>query len=410
MTPWTTPADLRAQVQKLWDKGRLLADPLREDSIFPLRLTLRGPSSAELSEHFDTVRNWIGDLQAGQGRGYRIAWREVRHRIIGSNALPETVWIDTLENALGLIGKGREAERFQGLVAQTRQRQPALLAWLRKRPLKVVELAPDWPRLLDMVAWLQAHPRPAVYLRQVDLPDVHSKFIEAHRGVLSELLDLALAANTIDPTFSGASQFAQRYGFRDKPLRVRFRLLDPRRRLLPTATDQDLTVTHDTFAQLDPDVARVFITENEINFLAFPKLADSLVLFGAGYGFDMLAQAGWLRTRSIHYWGDIDTHGFAILDQLRAHLGHAQSFLMDRATLLAHRPQWGKEPKPVLRDLTRLDPRERALFADLRDQRLGQKIRLEQERIGFSWVERALVEFQRGGPQALALPTFVSGS
>ncbi|MGC8504377.1 MAG: Wadjet anti-phage system protein JetD domain-containing protein [Acidithiobacillus sp.] len=186
----------------------------------------------------------------------------------------------------------------------------------------------------------------------------------AHRGVLSELLDLALAANAIDPAASGAGQFARRYGFRDKPLRVRFRLLDPRRRLLPTASDQDLTVTHDTFAQLDPNVARVFITENEINFLAFPKLADSLVLFGAGYGFDMLA----------------------------------------------HRPQWGKEPQPVLRDLTRLGPRERALFADLRDQPLGQKIRLEQERIGFSWVERAPVEFQQGGPQVPALPTSVPGS
>ena len=410
MTPWTTPADLRAQVQKLWDNGRLLADLLREDSLFPLRLTLKGPSSADLSERFDAVRTWIGKLQEGQRHNYRIAWREVRHRIIGSNALPETVWIDTLENALGLIGKGREAERFQGLVTQTRQRQPPLLAWLGKRPLKAVELAPDWSRLLDMVAWLQAHPRPAIYLRQVDLPGIHSKFIEAHRGVLSELLDLALTRDAIDCAASGAGQFAQRYGFRDKPLRVRFRLLDPCRSLLPTATDQDLTVTHDTFAQLDPNVARVFITENEINFLAFPQMSDSLVLFGAGYGFDMLAQAAWLQTRSIHYWGDIDTHGFAILDQLRAHFGHAQSFLMDRATLLAHRAQWGKEPQPLLRDLTRLGPQERALFADLRDQRLGQKIRLEQERIGFAWLERALDGIRPGGPQAPALPTSVSGS
>ena len=33
---------------------------------------------------------------------------------------------------------------------------------------------------------------------------------------------------------------------------------------------------------------------------------------------------------------DIDTHGFAILDPLRANFPQAQSFLMDRDTLPAH--------------------------------------------------------------------------
>ena len=36
------------------------------------------------------------------------------------------------------------------------------------------------------------------------------------------------------------------------------------------------------------------------------------------------------------YWGDLDTHGFAILNRLRECFPHARSMLMDRATLLAH--------------------------------------------------------------------------
>ena len=36
-------------------------------------------------------------------------------------------------------------------------------------------------RLLDVVTWLRAHPRPGIYLRQVDLPGIHSKFIERHK-------------------------------------------------------------------------------------------------------------------------------------------------------------------------------------------------------------------------------------
>lgn len=140
-----------------------------------------------------------------------------------------------------------------------------------------------------------------------------------------------------------------------------------------------------------PGISQVFVTENEINFLAFPAVPDSWVIFGAGYGFDALAEAGWMRDKRVRHWGDIDTHGFAILDQLRGRLPHVESFLMDRATLLQHRSQWADEPSPVLRDLTHLTADERAVFDDLRWRRLGDRqIRLEQERIGFHWVESAL--------------------
>ena len=137
-------------------------------------------------------------------------------------------------------------------------------------------------------------------------------------------------------------------------------------------------------------MGRVFITENEVNFLAFPSVPGSMVLFGAGYGFEVLAGAQWLQQRSVYYWGDIDTHGFAILDQLRCQLPQVQSFLMDRATLMAHTLHWGEEPKPLLRDLPRLTDAERALFDELRDNRLRARVRLEQERIGFGWVLQAL--------------------
>jgi hypothetical protein len=52
-----------------------------------------------------------------------------------------------------------------------------------------------------------------------------------------------------------------------------------------------------------PKVSRIFITENEINFLAFPNARDSLVIFGAGYGFEMLSRAKWLSGCRIYYWG-----------------------------------------------------------------------------------------------------------
>ncbi|MFM8395345.1 MAG: DUF3322 domain-containing protein, partial [Acidobacteriota bacterium] len=222
---WTTPADLETQVQKLWDRGLLLASIASGESIFPRRLTLRGPDSRELSERFPEVRDWISRLSAAAGP-YRIEWRSIMHRVLGTNEIPGAIWIDQLSDALGLIGKRRAARQFAAMVEMTRDKRPELLPWLKMRPLRALELAEDWPRLLEIIAWLLAHPRPAIYLRQVNLPGVHSKLIEGHRGVLAELLDLVLPGDSIDPAHKGTSGFCQRYGFLDKPSRVRFRILD----------------------------------------------------------------------------------------------------------------------------------------------------------------------------------------
>ena len=385
---WTTPADLRAQVQKWWDRGDLLSSLVTGESLFPKRLSLRGPTSAEMADHFDKVRAWIVDIR--EMRHCRIEMREVRNRVIGANALPREVWIESPDDALALIGKQPGAALFAAIVETTRQREPKLLAWLAQRPLRALALADDWSKLFEIVAWLKLHPRPGVYLRQVDIPGVHSKFIEAHRSVLMELLDVALLSEAIDSAASGVSQFAKRYGFLDKPLRIRFRALDPALAVLGPLTGQDHTMDAESFARLDAKVLRVFITENEINFLAFPQIGNSLVIFGAGYGFDMLRQAEWLMRCRVHYWGDIDTHGFAILDQLRGQFDHVESFLMDRATLMAFESLWGEEEKQTLRDLSRLNLDETALYDDLRDNRIRKNLRLEQERIGFGWVKSAL--------------------
>lgn len=386
---WTTPSDLKTQVQKLWDRGLLLARMAGGESLFPRRLTLKGPDSRELSERFPDVRDWIAGLSAAAGP-YRIDWRSVNHRVHGNNEIPAAIWIDRLSDALGLIGKRRAADQFAALVELTRDKQPELIPWLTRRPLRALELAEDWPRLLEIVAWLLEHPRPAIYLRQIDLPGVHTKLIERQRGVLAELLDLVLPEDSIDGTHTGIGGFCRRYGFLDKPPRVRFRLLDTNARLLPVEVDQDITLTQAAFASLVLQVSKVFITENEVNFLAFPDVSDALVIFGAGYGFDNFAAAPWLQEKEIYYWGDIDTHGFAILSQLRGFLPHAVSFLMDQQTLLVHRALWGVEMQPETGTLTRLHSEESALYDQLRQNHWGERIRLEQERIGFDFLRDVL--------------------
>jgi hypothetical protein len=395
---WTTRADLRAQVQKLWDRGDLLRALVDPASWQARRLRLVLPSSGELGDQIEAVRGWLAELR-GVAQ-VRIVWRAFTHRVLGESALPAELWLDSRQEALTLIGKTQEAQRFEALLRATCTHDAVLAAqlwpWLARRPLVALALADDWPRLLSVLRWLQTHPRPGIYLRQVDLPGVDSKFIESQRGVLTELLDLCLPPDAIDASATGSAQFCRRYGFRDKPLRIRLRVLDPALALPGLGPDQDITLTQSDFAQLALPIKRVYITENEVNFLAFPPVAGSVVIFGAGYGFEVLSGAAWLQHCSVHYWGDLDSHGFAILNQLRAHLPHAQSLLMDAATLHAHRGQWMIEPAPARRTLTRLSPSEQALFICLADVPdgwpAGQGIRLEQERIRFGWLTQVLTQ------------------
>lgn len=381
---WTTPRELKAQLARLWDRGDVLRPIAGGATRFPLRLDFKRPSSADLTDRFEDVRRWAAEIA---GLAYaRIEWREVRHRVQGEQRLPDQIWVDCTDDALAWLGKRREAQRFAGLVTATRDELPAATAWLVRRPLAALELADDWPRLMAVVRWVVAHPRPGVYLRQVDVPGVHSKFIEHHRAVLSELLDLALPAEAIEAKHSGTSRFAPRYGFRDKPVRIRFRVLDDALRVVPGTLGADVTLDADNFARIDLPVRRVLVTENETNFLALPAMPSTLAIFGAGYGWDALAQATWLNGCALHYWGDIDTHGFAILDALRTRFAHVASLLMDRETLLAHEAHWTEEPDPVRHDLPRLTADEHALYEDLRCDRIAPRLRLEQERIGYDWV------------------------
>ncbi len=390
---WTTAKDLRQQLQKLWDKGHLLSTLLTDEVYFPKRLAFKKPGSRELSDCFAEVREWINTLH--KLRYLRVEMKTVRHPQLGENRIPDSVWLDDLESAVDWLGKQQDLQRFLQLLDSTRQRQPVLLSWLQKYPIKALALAVSWEKLLDVIDWMRANPHPGIYLREVDIAGIDSKFIESHRGVLMDWLDRLLPAEWINHEAHGVSQFARRYGFRQKPLRLRFRILDSGLRLLP-GQDQDITLTQSDFKQLEQHplfqgkIRRVFITENEINFLSFPDCENSIVIFGSGYGFEVFTNITWLAACQIYYWGDIDTNGFAILDQLREKLPDAQSMLMDTKTLLNHRHAWGVEDKARILQLKRLTSNEYRLYLALCENLFAANLRLEQEKIGFGYLQQAL--------------------
>jgi hypothetical protein len=70
---------------------------------------------------------------------------------------------------------------------------------------------------------------------------------------------------------------------------------------------------------------------------------------------------------------------------------------MDRDTLVTHRDLWTEELSGtrVLRDLPTFDPHEQALYDDLRNDRLGDRVRLEQERVKYQLVQKVVLALHR---------------
>jgi hypothetical protein len=90
----------------------------------------------------------------------------------------------------------------------------------------------------------------------------------------------------------------------------------------------------------------VFVAENETTYLAFPPVNDAVVIHGAGHGLSRLAPLAWLHERDLI--------------------------------------------KPVNTDLPMLTEPESNLYRDLIEDRCGQQLRLEQERVRFSAVQAAI--------------------
>ena len=397
-TDWTSVADVRVVLDRRWRSGALLRGYVTGEPLAPFSLPVRRPGADDLLERRPAVEAWLHGLARGcaattRRPGLRIESTPVTSRWVGRNDLPRRIWVDSYEALFGWLGVEQQVATVDELLAHTASVVPSLVAWAAAHPMIILDNAANWPRLLATVGWIADHDQ-YLYLRQVDVPGVDTKFIEQQRLLLARLLDQVLPEGRIDQRFT-ASDFAARYRFRRRPDYTRLRTLDDDHQL-PGGLSE-LTVRTEELSRLTISAAEVIIVENEISYLALPSRPDTMAIFGSGFAVGSVTALSWLSDKIIFYWGDIDTHGFAILNQLRFRYPRVESILMDTKSLLAHPEQWVSEDRPTDRLLAHLTDAEAALYRDLVEDRFGRRVRLEQERIGFACVLDALGRTRHAG-------------
>ena len=186
--------------------------------------------------------------------------------------------------------------RFVKLAETLQTREPKMIGWLAERPLAALASESLLPRLFDIAAHFQSHPRPNRFARELGIAGVDSKFIEDNRTVLSEWLDCLLPAEAIDTTVRGLADhgFERRYGLRFEDPQIPFRWLDPSR---APGGISDATIPLPQLSDYAPACAHVIVTENKINFLTLPQRPDVLAIFGGGYAIDLLRVLPWIANQ-----------------------------------------------------------------------------------------------------------------
>lgn len=279
---------------------------------------------AEFHREMEDIRSLSKEVK---GYGYTIEWKTIKTKLLGTQDLPSRITFETADDYERFLQKIKEVADFRKDVAQISEKFPKLQHWIEKYPQKVIENSEDWADIGKVLDYFLKNPQPQLYIRELPI-EVHTKFIEQHKALIGELLDIVIK----EYINTNEKEFEKRYNLRyDEPL-VRIRLLD---RTLATKFFNgmdDITIPVSQFLKLHIPITKAFVVENKVNFLTFPLIPNSIVIWGKGYGVASIKDSELLKSIDLIYWGDLDAQGFEILSQFRSYFAHVKSLLMDKAT------------------------------------------------------------------------------
>lgn len=390
MNPVTT-GDVIDRARRLYERSARswVVDP---GTPVTVDLPLHPPSEREVLQDLDAARAWVQAWRDAEAvKPLVLQWEERSWARVGRQSVPTRVLIEGVAAVVAVAGKRREWDawrsRIEGIRAAvlvdagfSEQVGAALAcaasvdAALRTHARAIAVLdETDAEILRRATAWLVRNPVSGLRVRQVPVRGMHTKWLERHRAMVEGIV--------------GAAAGSDGLGLVEPEDRLRVMILDPQ--LRPGGL-RDVAAPVQELAALpfDDRLRVVLIVENLETLLALPDNAGVVAIHGSGYIGHRAAALPWVRSRPVLYWGDLDSHGFAILNRVRAAGIDAQSVLMDPEVLRAHRDLWVVEPKPFRGELPRLTASEQAALAVLRAE---GDVRLEQERIGwdFAWARVA---------------------
>lgn len=379
MTRRASPAQVRAIVAKKWvaHHANWLVGADAAPG-WPQAFTLHSLSERDVMADLAGTREWVASWRKWTGNGGRVEWT-TRRWSSGDQELPSRFIIETPAEMARFLDVGGKWERtsrryFAWCVEFPRLEGARAISRICDDVLADYDDA-DFGRLTALLRWLLENRNSGLYLRQLPVVGVDTKWVWPRRGIVQGLMRQLLEEQD-------ELGFHALCGIRGDPVRMRIRVLCPRlRAAVGGLCDIEAPIAELALLELRPKIA--LIVENLNTGIALPDIDGAVVFMGLGLAVDQLDSIPWIRIADqIVYWGDLDTHGFAILARARRRFPTIVSVLMDEETLLGHQDLWVREPaQSKVEHLEGLAEDEREIYTGLRTNRWGEKVRLEQERI-----------------------------
>jgi len=360
---------------------------LAGDGTWPLQIPLGMPTEKDATDDPLAVRAWVSSWAAWKSVG-EVSRAVRKWARLGEQELPVALTIFSPEDVATLVGQAARWTRAKERYAQMVEKWPQLGTGgaLAARFNVLADYSEvDFTRLIALLDWLAQNPASNIYLRQLPVEGLDTKWAEQRTGVITGLLK-DIKHDTSD------GNFHEICGLLRPPHRVRIRLLCPQLRSLLGGL-KDFEAPIDEIAALPIRPKAAVIVENLDTGMALPDIPGTVGIMKLGNAVSALGSVPWLQCVPAVYWGDIDTHGFAILDRARKALPQLRSILMDEATTLGFQNLWGTEPAQTTNiALEHLKAHEATVYAALKANTWGQKVRLEQERLPWEASLMALLE------------------
>ncbi len=300
------------------------------DNIFPLVIRSNKTIGNSLAEYKKNIDNLISSSKLKKNYGYNIDFEDRKTKSLGTQSFPVRIYFDNETDYLKFINKEKETNCFKEEHRNILKEFPELRKWIIKYPQKIITNCSLWTNILKVCRYFKMNPKPNLYIRELPIK-IHTKFIENNRGVIKELLDIIISEHTNLNETSFEKRFNLKY---NEPL-VRLRILDNKISNDTFHNISDISIPLNQFMKLSIDnIDKVYVIENLMNLLTFPKISNAIAIWGKGFQVSNLKKASWLnQIKNFYYWGDIDVHGFEILSQIRGYFDNVQSLLMDEETL-----------------------------------------------------------------------------
>lgn len=369
---------------------------------FPLEIRSdKGKTSDNLLAREKDFLPLIQNSKEKKGKGYSLVFEQKRTRNNGTQSQLSKILFETEEDFLFFIEKNAETKRLtQALTVlfknycSSSNNSDLLVRWAYANLSYLTDFYDEkdfWENICLCVKWLLENPLSNLYIREIPL-GVHTKFIENNKALI---LSLLTCLKDDGPEEVKVSDFEKYCGLKEKPSFIRLRSLDKSIALKVA----DLSISEASLPLEDfehfgslcllKNVQKIFIIENEMVYLTFPSVKNSLCIWGHGFSVTSLKNCSWLKNHEVFYFGDLDEHGFLILSDFRKYFPDTKFFCMDKKTLDtfdSFRAEGKILPGESIPE--NLTEEEKAVFAELRADK-GRN-RLEQERIALGYLKERL--------------------